>query len=116
MDTLAIWLLRSGIALIMLVFGLHQMSKPSQWSHYIPEFIRKMSPMSAEAQIRVHAFGNIVLAIFMVAGSFHPLIAAWLALIWWLSILPFAFKKWDIGMRDLTIIISIIALIHLLYK
>jgi uncharacterized membrane protein YphA (DoxX/SURF4 family) len=112
--TIAIWLLRVGIALVMVVFGINQLANTKAWLEYIPEFVRKISPLSPETQMRWHALGNIVFGLFLVAGNFYPLIAAWVALIWWLTILPFAFKKWDIGMRDLTTTISIIALIHLL--
>lgn len=111
----AIWLIRGGVALTMLIFGLNQLANPAAWFVYLPEFMKKNSPLSLENQMRVHALGNIAIAIFLVAGNFRPLIAAWVALIWWITILPFAFKvKWDIGLRDLSITISLIALISLL--
>lgn len=114
--TAAIWLIRIGVALTMMIFGLNQMVKPEVWFHYVPEFMKKTSPISPALQMRVHALGNIVFGLFLIAGSFHPLIAAWVALVWWITILPFTFKvKWDIGMRDLSIIFSLVSLIALLH-
>jgi uncharacterized membrane protein YphA (DoxX/SURF4 family) len=113
--TTAIWLLRGGVAATMLAFGLHQITNPGKWTQYIPEFMKRSSPLAPEASMRLHALGNIAFGLFLVAGSFHPLLAAWVALIWWVSILPFAFQnKWDVGMRDLSIIFSLAALISLL--
>lgn len=111
----AIWIIRIFTAFIMVVFGLHQMFKPQAWQIYVPEWMHKLSPMSPDLQMRMHALGNLAFGVFLVAGNFHPLVAAWVALLWWFSILPFAFRvKWDIGLRDLTIIGSLIALIVLL--
>ncbi len=93
----------------------NQLINPRAWLHYIPEFLRRISPLPMETDMRAHALGNIILGLFLVAGSFHPLLAAWVALIWWITILPLAFRvKWDIGMRDLTIIAGLAALISLL--
>ncbi len=112
----AIWLIRLGVALTMVVFGLHELAKPGQWTHYIPQFMKASSPLAPETSMRLHALGNIVFGVFLVSGLF-PLVAVWVAIIWWASILPFAFMvKWDIGMRDLTIIIGLVALLLLLMK
>jgi hypothetical protein len=110
----AIWTIRTGVSVTMLVFGLHQLVRPSAWLAYEPEIIKKYSPISPESLMRFHALGNILIGIFLVAGNFYPLTAAWVALLWWISILPFAFKvKWDIGLRDLAIAASLFALICL---
>ena len=112
---LAVWLIRGGVSLTMIVFGLNEMANPNAWLQYIPESLRRSSPIAPATSMRLHALGNIAFGLFLIAGNFHPLIAAWVAIIWWVSILPFAFKvKWDIGMRDLTIVAALAALISLL--
>ncbi len=111
----AIWVLRISVALTMVIFGIHQFLNPREWIHYIPKFLQNLSPVSLETDMRAHSLGNMAFGLFLIAGNFHPLLAAWVALIWWITILPFAFQvKWDIGLRDLTIIGALIALVILL--
>ena len=110
----AIWLIRLGAALNMVPFGIHQMVNPEVWEKYLPEAIKKMSPLSPSAQMRLHALGNIVFGLFLLSGL-YPLVAAWVALIWYLTILPFAFwKDWTVGVRDLGITLALVSLIFLL--
>ncbi len=89
---LAIWLIRASVALTMVLFGVNQMINPKAWFHYVPEFLHRMSPVSPETQMRLHAVGNIAFGLFLVAGSFHPLLAAWVAFIWWITIYPLLLK------------------------
>lgn len=109
-----ILLIRLGTALTMVVFGIDQFARPANWTHYIPDSLAKMSPMSKDMQMRLHAAGNVIFGLWLALGLF-PILGAWVALIWWLSILPFSFRKWDIGLRDLSIIASLAALIILLH-
>jgi hypothetical protein len=104
-------LLRVGPALCMVIFGIHQMAKPQDWLHYIPGSVQKFLLASPTTTMRGHALANIVLGLWLASGLF-PLIGIWVALVWWASILPFAFRvSWAIGLRDLSITISIIALL-----
>lgn len=108
----AILVLRLAPALTMLAFGIHQMRKPEPWFEYIPQWFGRLVP--ARLFMRVHGLGNVLLALFLVSG-FYPLVAAWIAFIWFLTILPNAFMdSWKTGMRDLSITISLLALILLL--
>jgi hypothetical protein len=105
------FLLRFGPALTMVVFGLHQFAKPQDWLHYLPEWFQKMSPLSPATDMRLHALGNIVFGAWLASGLF-PLASVWVALIWWITVLPFAFRvSWSIGMRDLSITIGLAALV-----
>jgi hypothetical protein len=109
------FIIRFGVSLIMVVFGIHQMIKPQDWFEYIPSWIEKISPVSMTADMRLHALGNIVLGLFYLS-DLAPKTGNWLVLIWWLTILPFAFRKnWAIGMRDLTIVLAILAHLRMLY-
>lgn len=110
---LAIWLLRIGPALTMIAFGIHQtFINPEPWREYFPKFLEKILPF--DSTMRVHGIGNILIGLFLIS-SLYPLIAAWIALIWWLSILPFAFLgSWKSGMRDFAINCALAALVALL--
>lgn len=100
-----------GTALTMIVFGIHQTVNPRKWLDYIPPTFAALSPLKLETDMRLHAAGNIFFGLLLASGLF-PLTAAWIALIWWITILPFAFRhSWAIGMRDLTIVFGLIALV-----
>jgi uncharacterized protein YjeT (DUF2065 family) len=113
MDTAEL-ILRLAPALTMVVFGLHQMLRPQEWLHYIPEWASRMSPMKPQTSMRLHALGNVAFGLFLASG-WHPVLGAWIAVLWWLTILPFAFRvSWAIGLRDLTITLGLVALILLI--
>ena len=110
----ALYILRLAPALTMIVFGLHQYARPQGWLTYIPNWASRVSPLKPQTTMRLHSLGNVVFGLFLASG-WHPLIGAWVALLWWLSILPFAFRvSWAVGMRDLTITLGLVALIFLL--
>lgn len=114
--SLAITFLQCGIGISMIFFGISQLKKPLQWSDYIPDFARMVlqSPTKEALIMRIHATGNIMFGVFLVSGIV-PLYAAWFALFWWIIVAPFGFiKKWDIGIRDTSIISALAALIALL--
>jgi|GEM_PF-1480309 len=102
-----------AIGLNMALFGLHQIRKPGDWSEYIPKWLSFFMPVSREHFLRTHGVGNLLLGIFLMSGV-APMWSAWLSLIWWVSILPFAFRvKWSIGLRDLSIIGALVSLVIL---
>ncbi len=107
-------ILRLAPAFTMLVFGLHQFAKPDGWLVYIPDWASRMSPMKPQTSMKLHALGNLAFGLLLASG-WHPLLGAWVALIWWVTILPFAFRySWGIGLRDLTITLGLLALIFLI--
>ena len=110
-----IGLLQWGPSLTMLLFGVSQWRHPERWTEYIPEWVIPFSFFDdKKALMRFHALGNIVFGAFLFS-TLYPLAAAWIAFLWWISILPFAFRvDWTIGMRDLSVSISLAALIGLL--
>lgn len=99
----------------MIVFGVHQLRKPVEWLKFIPPWMHKMSPMKPETEMRFHAVGNLLFGLFLIFNLGFPLVAVWIAFIWWLSIVPFAWRvDWALGMRDLTIAVSLLSLILIL--
>lgn len=106
-------IIRLGVAVTMVLFGINQLLSPAQWISYIPGSLRNILPIKPETTMRMHALGNIILGLWLAVGI-YPIAGSWVNLLWWISILPFAFiKDWRIGMRDLSIIASLVALILL---
>lgn len=111
----AIMLIEWPVGITMLIFGIHEMAKPAEWLKFLPGWMIRTSPMKAETQMRMHALGNIIFGLFLIFNFGFPLVAAWIAFVWWLSIVPFAWRvDWTIGLRDLSIALSLAALIFLL--
>jgi hypothetical protein len=110
----AIFLLRAAAALVMLTFGWNQYRHPEAWLHTVPEWMLKLTKYSPRKIVITQAIGNLILGAFLVTGLL-PILGAWLAFLWWLSILPFSFmqKKWKTATRDLSITLAILALIFL---
>ncbi|HZS42978.1 MAG TPA: hypothetical protein VFA52_02040 [Candidatus Paceibacterota bacterium] len=112
----AIAIIQWPIGITMLVFGIHQMSKPAEWFKFLPAWVSKISPIKNPAtEMRIHSLGNIIFGLFLMFPFGAMLVAAWIAFIWWLTIVPFAWRvDWALGMRDLCITLALGALIFLL--
>jgi hypothetical protein len=112
---IAINLIEWAVGLTMVVFGIHQMTRPAEWLKFIPPWMSRMSPTKPETEMRIHSLGNILFGLFLIFNFGFPLVAAWISFIWWLSILPFAWRvNWAVGMRDLCVDAALLALILLL--
>src|SRR6185369_11440307 len=112
--SLPILTIRLAVSLVMISFGISQVLNPSPWiEEYMPEFLKKIPNISPTLIMRMHSLGNIALGIMFLLGLFTRT-GSIITLIWWLSILPFAFYgSWKTGVRDLAIIASILAVLLL---
>lgn len=115
MNYYPILFIRLGAGLLMFFFGLHQFKNPKPWAEeYIPGWIRAILGNFLESIMRFHALINILVGAALL-GGFRMEITSWVAWIWMLGILPFAFfRSWKTGLRDLAINLSLLALIFLL--
>ena len=109
----AILLIRLGVGFCMVCFGLSQFFRPNGWLGYIPKWLGIIMPMKPATFMREHALGNFFLGLIFMLGLW-PVVTAWIVAGWWLSILPFAFL-YDcyIALRDLAIIMCVVAVIVL---
>jgi len=106
-------LLRGSTAITMIVYGVHQILRPVSWFSYVPGWLVKILPMKPETFMKEHGVGNALLGLLLLFNV-RPEFTYWVVLVWWLSILPFAFyEDWRNGMRDIVIIAGITALITL---
>jgi hypothetical protein len=109
----AILLIRLGTGFTMVCFGISQFVNPKGWLVYIPGWLEKILPMKATTFMREHALGNFFIGLLYMIGVW-PLVLAWIVLLWWASIFFFALKHDRyIALRDLSIIMSTIAVIVL---
>lgn len=106
-------LIRLGVGIVMLLFGLSQIKSPAKWLGYIPGFLKFIMPIRPTSFMRLHSLGNIVLGGLLVSSFWQP-VSIWLALIWWGTILPFAFYYgYTTGLRDFAIIMALVSLLLL---
>lgn len=115
MTDIAVLIIRIAVSITMIAFGLHQIVNPKSWSDYLPGRIKQSMTLSHDLFMRLHGVGNAGLGILFIIG-FWPFVLTWVVLAWWVFILPFAFySDWAVGLRDLTIIGSLIAALCLLW-
>jgi hypothetical protein len=108
-------LVRLSVAVLMVSYGIHQIIRPQAWLSYIPAWLQKLLPMSTRTFMKEHGAANFVLGGLLLL-NIKPEWLYWIVLVWWLSILPFAFyEDWRSGMRDVVIIAGIIGLVAALY-
>lgn len=111
----AILLIEISTAITMIAFGIHQFIKPEAWIKYIPNWLSKIDPLSDKKTMQLHAALNILIGLFLVFDFGFSTLAAWIAFLWWLSIVPFAFRvDWTVALRDLVITLSLLAAIFLI--
>lgn len=110
---IAVTLIRTGVGITMLCFGLSHLIRPQAWIVYIPRWIRHISPLAPVEVMRLHSFGNLLLGGLFGSGLVRG-VTPWLIAMWWLSILPFALvHDRYIGLRDFAIIMALFAVIVL---
>lgn len=106
-------LIRYSTGTTMVAFGLSQIFRPRPWLAYMPGWLRRLMPVDELMLMRLHGGGNLILGLWLMLGA-APKLAAWVCLAWWTSIWPFAaYYDWRDGLRDMTIIAGMVALLWL---
>jgi hypothetical protein len=102
--------LRLSIAVTMIAFGIEQVGWPRRWLEYLPPQLAAVIPLKETMVMRLHGTINMILGVWFLLGIGF-LVSSWLTLLWWVSILPFAFyRNWRIGLRDVAITAGILML------
>lgn len=94
----------------MVAFGVNQIVAPNSWTNeYMPKWLKKIVH-DPQLFMKIHGGGNLGLGLFLVSGI-GVQVSVVATLMWWLTILPFAFYgSWKSGMRDLAIVSALAAL------
>lgn len=90
--------LRYGMALVILWFGLQQLTHVADWTAYVPDSIVSMSHMSATTLVYVNGIFEIIFGILLAIG-FQVRIAALLLSLHLFDIM-FTVGYGEIGVRD----------------
>ena len=61
-------LLRIGLAIVFVWFGLHQLYSPQSWTAWIPSWFLNLGWVDAVTFIRGHALVNVALGLLLLSG------------------------------------------------
>ncbi|MEI8249339.1 MAG: DoxX family protein [Candidatus Taylorbacteria bacterium] len=101
-------ILRIGISLVFLWFGISQLSDPSSWIGYVPDFITQMSHLGVTTIVLINGAFEIIFGSMLLCG-FYTRFAALLLAVHMLDI-TYTVGFDAIGVRDFAISIATIAI------
>ena len=99
-------ILRIGLALVLIWFGINQLIEPAAWSGLVNGFLANLiSPITL---VMINGVAEIVMAIFLILGLFTRIVAVIHAL--HLLVIISALGYNDIAVRDFGLMVGAIAL------
>ncbi len=107
-NNLSILVLRVGIALVYLWFGVQQLLNPQTWVYYIPEWATNLTGLSASQLVFTNAIAELVLGGFLLLGIFTRLCALILAI--HLAIITYEVGWNETGVRDFGLTLATLAI------
>lgn len=110
MNKLKIWsspILRIGLALVFLWFGINQIIDPTVWTAYLPEWLVSMSPISANNIVYLNGVFEIIFGTALLFGFFTRFVAFLLFL--HIADITFTVGFDAIGVRDFGLTITTLA-------
>ena len=102
-------IIRIGLALVLLWFGIDEILNPENWFGYFPNSLTALLPFSLETFFIINGIFEIIVGILLFVG-FKTRIIAFIAALHLLSI-TIAIGYNDIGVRDLGLTLMAVSLI-----
>ena len=99
--------LRIGIGLVIMWFGLQQIANPSGWVVYLPEFTKSL-PISQINFVLLNGYFELVFGALLIAGFYLRIVALLLALHMAGIVLSVGYN--EIGVRDFGILTALVAI------
>jgi len=104
----AIPVLRGGLVVLFLWFGLSQVIDPSGWVAWVPEWPTALTGLSAETIVLLNGLFEMILGVMLLLGIWTRYVALLLAL--HLFLVAFEVGYNDIGVRDFSLAVATLAL------
>ncbi|MDB5166223.1 MAG: hypothetical protein JWM37_295 [Candidatus Saccharibacteria bacterium] len=99
-----------GVSTVMVVFGVHQLVRPKDWTDYVPDQLDEALPLETETKMRLHGAGNVSLGLLFLLFYKKPVVT-WMTAGWWGFVTPVCWwHGWKEGLRDLPILFAIVQL------
>ena len=103
-----LFIIRLGLALVFLWFGISKVLQPDAWIAWLPQWTEQL-PISTTTQLFLQGIGEAVLGVLLLFGLFTRVAAAIAAILLVAVIVTIGFN--DIAIRDLAILSIAIALV-----
>ena len=107
MQTWSFIILRIGIGLVIIYFGLQQVSDPSGWIAYLPAWV-KILPISEMNFIYLNGYFELIFGTLLVLGFYTKIISFLLSL--HLLSIVYTVGYNEIGVRDFGIFIALVSI------
>lgn len=107
-------LLRLGFTAVFAWFAGSQIANPTMWADLIPSWLTHLTGISATAIVLTNATAEFVLALLLALNIFVPIVAGLLAL--HLATIVIDLGLNSIGIRDMGLMISLVALALLAWE
>ena len=102
-------IIRIGLALVLLWFGIDEIINPQNWFGYIPPWIASIMPLNLETFILLNGIFEIIIGILLLIGLYTRIIAFIAAL--HLLTITVAVGYNEIGVRDFGLTMMAISLV-----
>lgn len=100
-------ILRIGVCLVYLWFGISQLTNPAMWTSYIPDYAIRLAPLSAEQLVLANGIAEVILAALILLGYRVRIFAALLALHALHILVTVGYSA--IGVRDFGIFVAVLS-------
>jgi len=103
-------ILRIGLGLVFLYFGLSQLLNPERWTDLLPEFLNRLSLLKPETFILINGMFDTLVGLCLILGLFVRIISI-LAFLHLISISLFSLGFNPSGIRDFGLALSALSLL-----
>ena len=103
-----LFVVRLGIAVVFLWFGVDKFFRPLVWFGFVPEFAVGLNPLSPNAFMYVQGVVETALGFLLLIGFFTRIASAAAAFIMFFVVLSLGFN--DLGIRDFAVFCIAVAL------
>jgi uncharacterized membrane protein YphA (DoxX/SURF4 family) len=107
MQKLSLFILRVGIGAVIIWFALQQLSNPSSWVFYLPDFTKNL-PVSQIGFIYLNVWFELTFGTLMIVGFYTRIVAFFLALHMLGIVYTIGYN--ETGVRDFGLSIALISI------
>lgn len=105
---IGLFVLRLGLSVVLLWFGMNEVINPSQWTNYVPEYVTKFIPVGVFYFVLINGIIEIALGLMLLLGIATKLISLLVAI--HLLAIVFSVGYNEIGIRDFGLAMSALGL------
>ena len=101
-------ILRIGLGLVLLWFGVSEIVDPETWSSYVPMMVQSLLPISVNLFVTLHGIFEVLLAVLLLVGYAQRIVRV-VAVLHLVSI-TIGVGYNEIGVRDFGLVMAALAL------